>query len=37
VNKGRIVFDGGPGDLSPQRIAEIYGTEAPVPRARYAS
>ena len=37
VNKGRIVFDGGPGDLSPERIAEIYGTEAPVPRARYAS
>lgn len=37
VNKGRIVFDGGPGDLSSERIAEIYGTEAPVPRARYAS
>lgn len=37
VNKGRIVFDGGPGELSPERIAEIYGTEAPAPRARYAS
>jgi phosphonate transport system ATP-binding protein len=38
VNKGRIVFDGGPGDLSPERIAEIYGTEPPpAPRARYAS
>lgn len=37
VNNGRIVFDGGPGELSPERIAEIYGTEAPAPRARYAS
>lgn len=37
VNKGRIVFDGGPGDLSPERIAEIYGTESPAPRVRYAS
>lgn len=37
VNKGRLVFDGGPGDLSPERIAEIYGTEAVAPRARYAS
>ncbi len=37
VNKGRIIFDGGPGELSPDRIAEIYGTESPVPRARYAS
>jgi len=37
VNKGRLVFDGGPGDLSPERISEIYGTEAPAPRARYAS
>jgi phosphonate transport system ATP-binding protein len=37
VNKGRLVFDGGPGDLSAERIAEIYGTEPPAPRARYAS
>lgn len=37
VNKGRLVFDGGPAELSPDRIAEIYGTESPAPRARYAS
>jgi phosphonate transport system ATP-binding protein len=37
VNKGRLVFDGSPGDLSPERIAEIYGTEPPAPKARYAS
>jgi phosphonate transport system ATP-binding protein len=37
VNKGRLVFDGGPGELSAERIAEIYGTESPAPRARYAS
>ena len=37
VNKGRLVFDGGPGDLSPQRISEIYGTESAPTRARYAS
>lgn len=37
VNKGRIVFDGGPGDLSPERISDIYGTESPVPRMRYAN
>jgi phosphonate transport system ATP-binding protein len=36
VNKGRIVFDGAPGELSPERIADIYGTESPAPRARYA-
>jgi len=36
VNKGRLVFDGGPGDLSPERISAIYGTESPVLRARYA-
>jgi phosphonate transport system ATP-binding protein len=28
VNKGRIVFDGPPDDLSPGRISEIYGTES---------
>jgi phosphonate transport system ATP-binding protein len=47
VNKGRIVFDGRPDELSPERIAEIYGTEAVAAReihrpdvrleARYAS
>ena len=37
VNKGRLVFDGGPGELSPERIGEIYGTEPAAPRARYAS
>ncbi len=37
VNRGRLVFEGGPGDLSPERIAEIYGTETAVVRARYAS
>jgi phosphonate transport system ATP-binding protein len=37
VNKGRLVFDGAPGDLSAERIAEIYGTESPATRARYAS
>jgi phosphonate transport system ATP-binding protein len=38
VNKGRLVFDSGPGDLSPDRIAEIYGTESPpAAKARYAS
>jgi phosphonate transport system ATP-binding protein len=37
VNKGRIVFDGGPADLSPECISEIYGTESPALRARYAS
>jgi phosphonate transport system ATP-binding protein len=47
VNKGRLVFDGGPDELSPERIAEIYGTEAIAAReihrpevraeARYAS
>lgn len=37
INKGRLVFDGGPGDLSAERIAEIYGTESPGLRARYAS
>src|SRR5262249_3003244 len=31
VNKGRLVFDGGPGDLSPEWTSKIYGTEsAPV-------
>lgn len=29
VNKGRLVFDGAPGDLSPERISEIYGTQSP--------
>jgi phosphonate transport system ATP-binding protein len=37
VNKGRLVFDGGPGELSPERISEIYGTESLGMRARYAS
>jgi phosphonate transport system ATP-binding protein len=37
VNKGRLVFDGGPGDLSPERISEIYGTESTAVKARYAS
>jgi len=37
VNKGRLVFEGGPGDLSSERIAEIYGTESAAVRARYAS
>jgi phosphonate transport system ATP-binding protein len=37
VNEGRLVFDGGPGDLSPERISEIYGTESTALRARYAS
>jgi phosphonate transport system ATP-binding protein len=37
VNKGRIVFDGVPGELSPERIAEIYGTESAAAKARYAS
>src|ERR1700761_7194710 len=37
VNKGRIVFDGVPGELSPERIAEIYGTESAAASARYAS
>jgi phosphonate transport system ATP-binding protein len=37
VNKGRLVFDGGPGDLSPERISEIYGTESVAVKARYAS
>ena len=37
VNKGKIVFDGRPSELSPERIAEIYGTESSVPRVRYAS
>ena len=37
VNKGRLVFDGSPGDLSSERIAEIYGTESPALRARYAN
>ena len=27
VNKGRLVFDGRPEDLSPERISEIYGTK----------
>jgi phosphonate transport system ATP-binding protein len=27
VNGGRLVFDGGPDELSPERISEIYGTE----------
>ena len=36
VNKGRLVFDGWPGDLSPERISEIYGTESAAVRARYA-
>lgn len=35
VNKGRVVFDGRPGDLSPEWISEIYGTESPALRARY--
>jgi phosphonate transport system ATP-binding protein len=30
VNKGRIVFDGAPGDLSTEQISEIYGTESRV-------
>jgi phosphonate transport system ATP-binding protein len=29
INKGRLVFDGRPSDLSPERIAEIYGPHAP--------
>src|SRR6185437_11029501 len=37
VNKGRLVFDGGPGELSTERIAEIYGTESSGTKARYAS
>lgn len=47
VNKGRIVFDGRPDELSPDHIAEIYGTESAVAKeirrpelrleARYAS
>ncbi len=37
VNKGRLVFDGGPGELSPERIAKIYGTETAPMRVRYAS
>jgi phosphonate transport system ATP-binding protein len=47
VNRGRLVFDGRPDDLSPERIAEIYGTESIAlrevhrpelrPEARYAS
>ena len=37
VNKGRLVFDGGPGDLSPERISGIYGTEAAAARTRHAS
>ncbi|CEG10571.1 Phosphate-import ATP-binding protein PhnC [Afipia felis] len=37
VNKGRLVFDGSPGELSSERIAEIYGTESPALRARYAN
>ena len=36
VNKGRLVFDGGPGDLSPERISKIYGTESVPVRVRYA-
>jgi len=28
VNKGRVVFDGRPDELSSERIAEIYGTES---------
>lgn len=28
VNSGRIVFDGGPDELTSDRIAEIYGTES---------
>ena len=47
VNKGRIVFDGRPEDLSPERISEIYGTKSTAatevhrpdrqPEVRYAS
>ena len=47
VNKGRLVFDGRPDHLSPERISEIYGTETIAlrevyrpelrPEARYAS
>jgi phosphonate transport system ATP-binding protein len=37
VNKGRLVFDGGPGELSTERISEIYGTESSATKARYAS
>jgi phosphonate transport system ATP-binding protein len=47
VNTGRIVFDGRPDELTPERIAEIYGTESFAAReihrpevraeARYAS
>jgi phosphonate transport system ATP-binding protein len=28
VNNGRLVFDGAPDELSPERIAEIYGAES---------
>ena len=28
VNKGRLVFDGGPDELTSERIAEIYGAES---------
>ena len=31
VNKGRLVFDGRPDHLSPERISEIYGTEIDCP------
>jgi phosphonate transport system ATP-binding protein len=27
INNGQLVFDGGPEELSPERISEIYGTE----------
>ena len=47
VNKGRIVFDGRPEDLSPEQISEIYGTKSTAatedhrpdrqPEVRYAS
>jgi phosphonate transport system ATP-binding protein len=32
VNNGRLVFDGGPDELSPTRISEIYGTDMIAPR-----
>jgi phosphonate transport system ATP-binding protein len=27
INNGRLVFDGGPEELSSERISQIYGTE----------